>query len=82
MKIPFRINDDIIISNNDKDNDVPNGCLINTAEAGPDTGATHLTLTASLQLSSQWLIHEAYLTPGYMDKLDIITPAIILNDQE
>ena len=35
MKIPFRINDDIIISNNDKDNDVPNGCLINTAEAGP-----------------------------------------------
>ena len=31
MKIPFRINDDIIISNNDKDNDVPNGCLINTA---------------------------------------------------
>lgn len=51
MKIPFRINDDIIISNNDKDNDVPNGCLINTAEAGPDTGATHLTLTASLQLS-------------------------------
>ena len=30
MKIPFRINDDIIISNNDKDNDVPNGCLINT----------------------------------------------------
>lgn len=33
MKIPFRINDDIIISNNDKDNDVPNGCLINTAQA-------------------------------------------------
>ena len=51
MKIPFRINDDIIISNNDKDNDVPNGCLINTAEAAPDTGAAHLTLTASLQLS-------------------------------
>ena len=35
MKIPFRINDDIIISNNDKDNDVPNGCLINTAQARP-----------------------------------------------
>ena len=33
MKIPFRINDDIIISNNDKDNDVPNGCLINTSQA-------------------------------------------------
>ena len=33
MKIPFRINDDIIISNNDKDNDVPNGCLINTTQA-------------------------------------------------
>ena len=30
MKIPFKINDDIIISNNDKDNDVSNGCLINT----------------------------------------------------
>ena len=25
MKIPVRINDDIIISNNDKDNDVSNG---------------------------------------------------------
>ena len=29
MKIPFKINDDIIISNNDKDNDVSK-CLINT----------------------------------------------------
>ena len=32
-KIPFKINDDIIISNNDKDNDVSNGCLINTDQA-------------------------------------------------
>ena len=34
MKIPFEINDDIIISNNDKDNDVSNGCLINSAALG------------------------------------------------
>ena len=31
MRIPFTINDDIIISSNDKGNDVCNGCLINFA---------------------------------------------------
>ena len=31
MRIPFTINDDIIISSNDKGNDVCNGCLINSA---------------------------------------------------
>ena len=60
MRIPFTINDDIIISNNDKDNDVPNGCLINTARArlgrtqhsSSVAASAYLTLAASLQLSS------------------------------
>ena len=42
MKIPFEINDDIIISNNDKDNDVSNGCLINSAAGRVAPGTVNM----------------------------------------
>ena len=58
MKIPFEINDDIIISNNDKDNDVSNGCLRNTALAVVETAQVAAGMARLSYEQKQGAVHK------------------------